>query len=323
MRVAVIGAGAMGSLASLLLHTSGVEVVVYEQREERVIWLRENGTRVRGAVNGEVLPQIGLPGEVTAPYDVIVLAVGAGEGGEALRLLSPCVHRDTVYLSLQEGSAVSELAGMVGDERAYGAMAWVSAVETPGGEVEVEEFRSLVLGGFPPGGEARIAGLAEALRAASPGGFQITSDLKREVWKRLTAVAAVSGLCAVSGSVPEEARRSEEIDRLCGEASRECNRVAAAIGVKVAVSSSPWEEAVWSRIKPPLLRDVESAKRTEVAYLSGSIVAQARLTGVRVPVHSAISSLVRELESGMRRPGEASVKELVRRITEEKGMSLL
>ena len=236
MRAAVIGGGAMGSLASLLLHDSGAELVIYERREERLQRLREDGVRVRGAVEGEFMPQLGRPGEAAAPYDLIVLAVGAGEGGEALRPLSPYVHRDTVYLSMQDGSAVSELAGMVGDERAFATMAWISAVEARSGEVEVEECRFLVLGGFLPGGGDRITALAEALGSASAMEVRVAPDLKREVWKRLTAAAAVSGLCAVTGLVPEEARRREEIDGLCGEASLECARVAAADGRRHAGS---------------------------------------------------------------------------------------
>ena len=55
MRVAVIGAGAMGSLVSILLHESGAEVVVYEKREERVAWLRENVHGLGASVGSQEL----------------------------------------------------------------------------------------------------------------------------------------------------------------------------------------------------------------------------------------------------------------------------
>jgi 2-dehydropantoate 2-reductase len=322
MRVAVIGAGAMGSLVSILLHESGADVVVYEKREERVAWLRENGVRSRGAVDGGFMPEIGIPGEAAAPYDLLVLAVGARDSGEALRPLSPYVHRDTIYLSLQEGSAVGELAGMVGGDRAFAAMAWVSATESPDGEVEVEGYRSLVLGCELPGNEARISGLAEALQASSPGAVSVTADLDKEIWRRLAAAAAVSAMCAVSGEVPDEARKIEAVDRLCGETSVECVSVAAADGVELTVPGSPWEEAIWRDIPPPLLRDIMAGRKTEAAFLSGYIDARARATGTRGPLNSAAASLLREIESGTRRPGDESVKELARRSEEEKGMSL-
>ena len=137
MRVAVIGAGAMGAVASLLLYDAGAEIVVYERREERVAHIRDRGICVRGALEGDAFPHIGKAGEAVAPFDMMVFAMGAGETGDALRPLSPFVHRDTTYISLQDGNAVTGLAGLVGEERAFAALAWVSAFETPGGEVEI------------------------------------------------------------------------------------------------------------------------------------------------------------------------------------------
>ncbi len=322
MRAAVIGAGAMGSLFSMLLHRSGAEVVVYEKRRDRAAWLRENGIRLRGAVGGGFMPEIAMPGEAAAPYDLLVLAVGARESGEALRPLSPYVHRDTIYLSLQEGSAVGELAGMVGGDRAFAAVAWVSAMEMPGGEVEVEGYRSLVLGGDLPGNEAKITALAESLQASSYAAVSATADLDREIWKRLSAAAAVSAMCAVSGEVPVVARRIEEIDSLCGEISAECVEVATAAGAELSAPVSPWDDAVWHDIAPPMLRDIAAARRTEVTYLNGYIEAQARANGLRAPSNSAAASILREMEAGTRRPGGDSLRELARRIEEEKGMSL-
>ena len=323
MRVAVIGAGAMGGLAALLLDKAGVEVVVYELREERVAGIRGSGIRVRGAVSGEAFPEVGLAGEAVAPYDMMVLAMGAGGTGDALRPLSPLVHRDTVYLSLQDGNAVTGLAGLVGEERAFAAVAWVSAVEDPGGEVEVEDFRSLVLGAFLPGREAVMEPIVEALEAVFPGKARVTADLRGETWKRLEAAAAVSGLCAVVGAAPQEAQAMEGLDRLCGEAAGECRRAAACNRRDPSEPGSPWEDALWRRVKPPMLADIEAGRMTEIDHLSGSIVEHARAANIPVPVHSAILTLVKEIESGRHRPGEAALKELKRRIAEEKGMSLV
>lgn len=323
MRVAVIGAGAMGGLASLLLCKAGMDVYVYERREERLAGIKEKGIRVCGALSGEAFPEVGKVGGATAPFDVMILAVGASETGEALRPLSPFVHRDTMYLSMQDGSAVSGLADLVGAERAFSALAWASAFETPEGEVEVEEVRSLVLGAFVPGREAQMASVVEAVEGAYPGTVRLAADLEGEIWKRLGCAAAVSGLCAIAGTVPRDARDLEGLDAFCNEAAEESRKAAASAGREVPPSASPWEDAVWRNVKPPLLRDVEARSKTEVAYLNGRIVEQARAAGIAVPVNSAILTLVKEMQSGLHRPGGAALNELRRRITEERGMSLL
>jgi len=322
MRVAVIGAGAMGSLVSYLLHAGGMEVVLYESREKREAEIRANGVRLRGAVAGRESLGVRSPGESASPFDFIILAVAAGAGGDALRPLSPFVHRDTLYLSLQEGSAVEELAQLVGDSRVGGAVALASAMETSTGEVEVEEFRSLVMGGFIPEGSPGFSPLVEAVNAVCPGKALLTTGLDKEIWRRLEAAAAVSGLCAVLGAVPEEIKGRDEVDALCREAAEECRRAAASTGPETFPPGSPWEDAVWRCLKPPMLRDLEAARGTEVEYLSGYIVGRSRARGRSAPVHSAMCSLVKEMESGRRRPGEGSLKELQRRVREERGMAL-
>jgi 2-dehydropantoate 2-reductase len=323
MRIAVIGAGAMGALASLLLCDAGEDVVVYELRQERKDAIREKGIHVRGGVSGTAFPEIGRKGDAAEPYDAIILAVGTGESGNALRPLSPLVHRDTVYLSMQDGDAVSILAGLVGEERSFAALARVSARETTGGEVEVEGFHSLVLGAFIPGGEKKLADLAHALENAIPGKITLTKDLEGEIWSRMEAAAAVSGLCAVSGAAPREARELEGLESLCGEAASECRRVAACMGREDPSPVSPWEDAIWHRIGPPMLRDIEAGRKTEIDSMSGRIVERARAAGMAVPVHSAILTLVREMESGRHHAGGAALKELKRRVAEEKGITLL
>jgi 2-dehydropantoate 2-reductase len=319
----MIGAGAMGTLASILLAGAGEEVYVYELRQERASDIAMNGMRARGDLSGTAFPVVARIGEPAAPYDAIVLATGMNESGNALRPLSPFVHRDTVYITLQEGGAVSSLAEIVGEERAFAALSWVSAFEAPDGVVEVEAFHSLTLGAAFTGREVALAGLVDAVRNVRPGSISLAGDLYGEIWKRLESAAAVSGLCAISGMIPLQARESELLDRLCEEAAAECRRAAESSGREETASLSPWDGAVWGSIKPPMLRDVEAGRKTEIDCMSGWIVNKARAKRIAVPTHSSILTLVKEVESGRHRPGYAALKELQRRIAEEKGMSLL
>ncbi|MBN2027660.1 MAG: ketopantoate reductase family protein [Actinobacteria bacterium] len=323
MRIAVIGAGAMGGIMSMLCWKAGMGVTVYDVREERLADIKKSGMRVTGALNGETFPEVGRAGEATAPFDVMVLAVGAEETGVALRPLSPFVHRDTMYVSVQDGSAVVALASMVGEERAFSALGWVSAFETTAGEVEIEEMRSLVLGSFLPGAEARLVPVVEAIEAVYPGTTRLAADLEGEMWRRLECAAAVSALCAIAGAVPQDVRGLDDLNAFCEEAAEECRQVAASVGRELPATISTWEDAVWHSVKPPMLRDVEAGRKTEVACLSGYVVERARAAGIAVPVNSAILTLVKEMQSGRHRPGETALSELRRRIAEEKGMSLL
>jgi ketopantoate reductase len=72
-----------------------------------------------------------------------------------------------------------------------------------------------------------------------------------------------------------------------------------------------------------MLLAIEGGRGTEVEFLSGYIVELSRSSGRPSSIHSAMYSLIKEMESGERGPGEKNLKELQRRIEEERGMSLL
>ncbi|MBC7253634.1 MAG: hypothetical protein H5T72_06680 [Actinobacteria bacterium] len=327
MRVAVVGAGAMGSLVAHILAGAEVEVALYEIRAERRATLASDGLRLRGVLEGESKPQVRSPSEGGEPFDVLILAVKAHAGGDALRPLSPFVHRDTFYLSLQEGNAGEGLAELVGEERAWTALAWVSAAEAGGGAVEVEGCRSLVIGpavpreavAVPPGLEALVG----ALRGGFPGHVELAKDTCRAVFSRLLSAAPVSAFCALCAENPGSLRGREEVDGWVREASGECSLVAASAGLEVEVPADPWEDAVWNRLPPPMLRDAVAGRITERDYLTGFLLREAGRLRLRTPLLSALHSLLGEVESGARVPGEVLLRELRRRVSEERGMSLM
>ncbi|OFW57055.1 MAG: hypothetical protein A2W01_00075 [Candidatus Solincola sediminis] len=311
MRVAVIGAGAMGSIVSYLLSAEH-EVVLFENRRDRVEEVSNNGVRLQGALDGQAFVAIESKPQPAEPFDFIILAFSAAFTVEGLRPLSPFVHRDTVYVSFQEGSAIEELAKVVGGDRAAACLSEVSAIEADGGEVEVEELKSFLLLGYRTEAALRFEPFISAMTAACPGNTTTSEDLTEAILKRLQSVAPVSALCAITGGVPEEIRAIDEIDSLCLEAAAEFGEVPVA----------PWDDAVWKRIKPSMLRDIEAGMKTEIDYLGGWIVSRAAAAGKRVPVSSALVSMVKEIESGRMEPGRQALNELRRRIEEEKRMSL-
>ncbi|MDI7252007.1 ketopantoate reductase family protein [Candidatus Solincola sp.] len=327
MRVAVVGAGAMGGLAAHILAASGAEVVLYETREERLASLATEGLRLRGVLEGESRPEVRHPSEGGAPFDVFILAVKAHVTAEALRPLSPFVHRDTFYLSLQEGNAWEELVELVGGERACAALAWVSAAEAVDGTVEVEGCRSLVVGSAAPGeGGAEPPGLAVlmgALQDGFPGNVEVTRDLRKATFCRLRSVAPVSALCALGGVAPRDLRNREGIGTWLEEAVEESTGVATSLGLKLPFVENPWEDAVWDRLPPPMLRDVRAGRTTERDYLTGFLLREAARCGARTPLLSALHFLLAEVERGERVPGEPLFRELRRRVSEERGMSLM
>jgi len=71
-----------------------------------------------------------------------------------------------------------------------------------------------------------------------------------------------------------------------------------------------------------MLADIEAGRRTEIDYLGGRLILSAPARGTSIPANKALASMVKEIQVGGISPGEAALKELRRRIAEERGMSL-
>lgn len=318
MRIAVIGGGAAGTLFSFLVQEAGCEVVVYEKRSERRREL-ERHVSLRGTLEGEAVFRVRAPGEPDAPFDVMVLAVPAEETPAALRSASPFVHRDTFYLSLQEGFAWEIVEEMVGRGRAAAALSWVSSRVLPDGGLEVEEIRRVVFGAGEGGPIDGVENLCGVLRSRLGEKAAVTGDLRGETCLRTAVVWPVGALCSILDSPPVEAVKRKEAVDICGRALEEAEN---ALGLRARITDA-WEESVWKRIPPPMPTFLRRDGRSEGAFLGGRILREAGAKGFRPPVTSALFSLVRELETGRMKPGERCLRELVRRLDEEEGMSLL
>jgi len=208
------------------------------------------------------------------------------------------------------------------------AAPWFSAEEGEEGEVWVEEVRSLLLGGMQAGGDAsRLAALSETVGGPVMTAVGLREDIRPELWRRVRDAAGVSCLCGLCGEAPASLRSREEwreeLTFYAREAAEECARVAALHGVELPDEDSPWDAAVWRRLRPPMLRDVMRGAATEVEWLCGRLLERAGEHGLKAPVTGALFSLVRELERGQREPGAHNLRELGRRVEEERGMSLL
>ena len=124
MKVAIIGAGALGLYYGALLQKSGVETHFLLRRDYAAI--RKIGLRVY-SINGDFsLPRVNAwrtPEEIGGADLVIIgLKTFANSGYHAL--IGPLLTKDTLILTLQNGLGNEEsLAKLFGAERVVGGVA--------------------------------------------------------------------------------------------------------------------------------------------------------------------------------------------------------
>src|SRR5207248_3697733 len=129
-------------------------------------------------------------------------------------------------------------------------------------------------------------------------------DVRPAQWSKLIFNATVNGVAALT-RLPHDAHfatRNEPwaLGGLVHELIAEGRRVAEAAGV--ALHDDPWEMNVLATRRgsahyPSMLEDGEARRPTELELINGSLVREARRTGVSTPLQEALYALLQAKES--------------------------
>ncbi len=281
MRVLVIGAGAIGSLFGYLLARAG-HAVVLVGRPAQVEALRQGGIRVEGLEEGTVSVDAVPEVPSGSSPDLVLLAVKAGDVRAAAHALARSVRGPVPVVALQNGVGIeAELAqGLVEGGWAEPDRWIVRAVNSYGatwlgpGRVRYAGAGELLLSS--EGGPDTAAGrAADTFRSA---GLEVrrVPEIRREVWRKLLVNAAINPVTADHGVVNGALR----MDPLRGQALRllrEAQIVARAEGYEF--SDEEAEAELWRVVRATaqnrssMLQDIERGRPTEVAWISGALVA--------------------------------------------------
>ena len=309
MRIAIVGAGAMGSVYAGLLASAGNEVWAIDPWAAHVTVIRERGLRVEGA-SGDRVVRIGAttePADV-GPVDLVVIATkamhvrAAAEGARAL--LGP----ETVVLTIQNGLGSGDVAAeALGDDRVVlGVAGGFGASIVAPGHVHHHGLELVRLGERHGPVTPRVERVAGAWRAA---GFTVRTydDVDRLVWEKLICNVCFSGTCTVLGVTIGEVLDDPDAWSVASACAREAFDVAMASGVALSFDDPlPYVRAFGERLRgarPSMLLDRLAGRPSEIQVINGAIPPRAAAVGLAAPVNETVTALVRAGEP--RSVGEA------------------
>jgi 2-dehydropantoate 2-reductase len=304
MRIAVVGAGAIGSWLGGALARAGHDVTLLA-RGAHLEAIRVGGLRVVGG--GEdytVFPALVADG----PVDAVVLATKAHDQLAAAPAVQSLLGPHTPVVAAQNGvpwwyfhpdprriEAVDPggaLSAAIAPERAIGLVAYLGAAITGPGVVEVRPEAGIDIG--EPTGEStpRLQAVAGALREA---GFEVREreDIRREIWTKLLGNASFNPISLITraglGTMALDPGVREVIARVMAEVME----VARALGAEPAISIEE-RLAITERLgdhKTSTLQDFEAGKPLELAALVDAVLELAAFAGVAVPTLRTVSAL--------------------------------
>ncbi|MDH7480309.1 MAG: 2-dehydropantoate 2-reductase N-terminal domain-containing protein, partial [Syntrophomonadaceae bacterium] len=133
MRVAVVGAGSLGTIIGAMLTRAGRDVVLVDANREQVRALNEKGAQVVGFLELTVPVKAITPGEMEGIYDLVLYLVKSNFDDVALPQILPHLGPDSIVLTLQNGLPEEKVAELVGASRTMGgAVGWGATWIAPG-----------------------------------------------------------------------------------------------------------------------------------------------------------------------------------------------
>jgi 2-dehydropantoate 2-reductase len=305
MRVAIVGAGAVGGLLGALLARAG-HAVSFVTHGESLEIVRAVGVSVTAP--GETFATGPLratvdPGEI-GPCDLVVMAVKAWHVESLAPSLAPLLGPGALVVPVQNGVEASDhLASALGEAHVAGGLCHVLATrEGPGRVRYVGAAPQLTLGERAGGSSARLEALAATLRAAGIT-VSLSADIQVALWSKLLFVEPFGSVGAVTRSPVDVVRALPETRSMLERAMREVQSVAAGRGVRVpdeAIAQSLARvDAMPAGATASMHRDLVEGRPSELNEQTGAVVRLGRRAGIPCTLHEFLlaSLLPQELRA--------------------------
>lgn len=289
MKIAVMGAGAVGCFYGALLHRAGHEVVLIG-RPALVDAVRSEGLRLQMAESDEVLR---LPAYVSPAAargaGLVLFCVKSGDTESAGAAIAPWLAADCPVLCLQNGVDNAARLSEVLQRPALPVAVYV-AVGMDGPAHVVHHGRNELVLGPGPGSEA-----AARLLGAAGIPSTVTPRVHEALWTKLTINCAYNALSALTQLPYGELIRRPGMAETIASVVEECRGVAAAAGITLAESLLEDTLAISRSMATQLsstARDLSRGRRSEIDHINGYLVREGERQGIATPVNRLLHALV-------------------------------
>lgn len=289
MRIAIIGAGAVGLYFGARLQLSGHEVHFLLRRDFAAITSKgltvfspQGDFRLERVAGYRETREIGT-------VDLVLVAVKTFDNAALPELIAPLLGEGTVILTIQNGLGNEEqLAAAFGAHRVLGGTAIIGANREGPGEVRHIALGAIRLGELSGGSSERTRLLAELFAAAGIP-CEAVADLKRTRWEKLVWNITFNGLCTLLGRTPGELLAVEATNRLARELMAEVIIAANTQGVSEPIEVATFiEENIrktldhTSSYRPSMMIDRAEGRPLELDAMYRLPLQQAARCGIRM-----------------------------------------
>ncbi len=304
MKIAVVGAGAMGSIYAAMLAEAGNEVWAVDTWAEHIAAINERGLRVEGPRGNNTATTVRATTDAAEAgrCDLFIIATKADGVGSAAAAIAPLLDTDSLVLTIQNGLGAGERIAkhLPTDNVLLGVAEGFGASMVGPGHAHHNSMRMIRIGEMGGGLTDRLQALVALWQGA---GFDVSGfeDIDQLIWEKFMCNATLSGPCTIFDCTVGEMMD----DPARWEVALGCTREVFAIGTELGINfsfddpvayitdfSEPMRGAV-----PSMLQDHRAKRPSEIDAINGMAPILGRQVGIATPYNDTVSAVVRAREA--------------------------
>jgi 2-dehydropantoate 2-reductase len=323
MKIAVIGAGAIGGLLAVRLALSGQAVTVVE-KGAHLEAIGRNGLKL---VHHDGADEIAKDLRAVAncvdagPQDLVFLALKAYDIEAVAPQMRAMFDNDTMVVTTQNGLPWWYFQNFAGPHAGYrlktadpngvieqniearrliGCVVYPAGASVAPGVVKHLEGDRFPVGELDGSESERVKRVSETLVGAGLKA-PILSDIRSEIWLKLWGNMSFNPISALAHATLVDICQEPATRELAADMMREAQAVAEKLGVTFRVPLDKRIEgaAKIGKHKTSTLQDVEAGRPVEVDALIGSVIELGELTNTPTPAIRAVHALLKLLVKTM------------------------
>ena len=321
-KIAVLGAGAIGSSVAADLTKAGYDITVIDQWPAQVEALRTKGLHIQVADGDIQVPITALHlcdlASANLEFDIVLLAVKSNDDRWMAEFIKPYLKPDGVLVGVQNGMNDDTLASIVGRQRVVGCCIELSAeIFTPG----LVQRNTTHKGTWFAVGELdgyytpRVKEIQSILSHVAR--CDVTGNIYGAKWTKLIANTMTMGPRGLLGLTNGEASQLPGMFDIAAQAGRESLAVGTALGYRTEpifglradeFAGSGDENLmtamkallghVGSRSRTAPIHDHIKGRRSEMEFITGVVSRKGRELGIPTPCNDAVLELDRMINRG-------------------------
>ena len=297
MKVAVIGAGAIGGFFGSQLIKSGHDVS-FVSRGSTADMLEKSGLTLNSGLGSEFFPnnvyQV-LNSEDqhwASKHDGILLCVKTYSNPSTVELMNRLSDANTWVLTLQNGlNPEKDLQALGVSMSIIQGIAYIETTQTsPGNYVQYGDIAEIVYGSRDPALNGQLVAL-RSLFAGSRSEFKRSPDIVTDAWIKFMFISTVAGVTSCTQTKLDCLFREESWISLTRAVLKEIEEVAQHAGVSGKdLGARAWDFIVTNQadIVASMHTDLVSQKPLELDALTGSVCEMGRQLSVPTPLNQLI-----------------------------------